>query len=334
LVGDVIPLANSAPRSDEDASRIATGSNTGRIAILRADPPLRRFEWFGRSGQSLGSLRIASDLYNGLVLSPDGRRAVVSRTVGRLNQQALRVDFDRGIAAALTEPRGYNVPSCWSPDGRTVALSSVFGRGNEEIALMPADGSAPLRRLPTSAAQFKTPASWSPDGRDLVFSQLSSASGRDLVVVDAERGGEPRPLATEPGSQTWAAISPDGRWLVYDSDETGSFQLFVRGLPDGAGKLQLTAVGGSEPRLRRDGRELVFIGNDRRSIYALPFEPGREPTPDAVRLLFRTSFDVDSYGGWDVTPDGERFLLLAPDARRREPSTTLIVDWPALLENR
>jgi hypothetical protein len=333
LEGDVIPLANTAPRSNEDATRIATGSKTGRIAMLRGDPPLRHLEWVGRAGARLAQVRIASGLFYGVVLSHDGRRVVLTRVIDRFAVQALRADLERGIGTALTDAREYNSPGCWSPDDRTLALSSVRGGGREEISLMPADGNAPPRVLVTSALQFKGPASWSPDGRSLVITQIVPGTARDLFVIDAARGGTPRPLATDPGSQLSGLVSPDGRWLVYDSDETGSSQVFVRGFPDGAGKLQLTTAGGAEPRWTRGGREVVFIGNDRRSFHALAFEPGREPSPDAVRLLFHLSYDMDPFG-WDVTADGERFLMLAPDAAVRAPSTTVIVDWPALLERR
>ncbi|MFI5370489.1 MAG: protein kinase [Candidatus Eisenbacteria bacterium] len=333
LTGDVIPLVETHTNGPEDATRIATASSNGRIALLRSERAVRHFQWLDRSGAPGARLPIPSDVFVAPVVSHDGRYAGVSRLVSRAVAQALRIDLGRGIASALTNAQEYNYVGCWSPDDRTLAMTTARQGGHEEISLIPADGSQPPRLLPTTTTQFKTPVSWSPDGRSLVVGQIAPGTGRDLFVVDAVHGGEPRPLATDPGAQFIADISPDGAWVVYDSDETGVPQIFIRHFPDGGRKLQLTTVGGSEPHWTQGGREVVFIGNDRRSFYSVQFEPGREPGPDAARLLFRSSYPVDG-SGWSVTRDGRRFLVLAPDAAAPEASTTVIDDWPALLEKR
>ncbi len=248
--------------------------------------------------------------------------------IGRFASQVLRVDLKRGVAATLTDVRDYNIARCWSPDDRTLAMSSILSGGHEEIRLLPADGSGPPRLVPTSAAQFKSPEAWSPDGRSIVINQIMPGTGRDLFVIDAELGGAPRPVAIAPGNQFLGALSADGRWLAYGSEETGKWQVFVCRFPDGANKLQLTAAGGADAHWTRGDGEIVYVGEDRRSFYAIPFEPGREPGPDAARLLFRLPYSVSM---WDVTKDGERFLVLAPERSPGEPSTTFIVDWPAML---
>jgi hypothetical protein len=108
--------------------------------------------------------------------------------------------------------------------------------------------------------------------------------------------------------------------------------VFVRRFPDGSGKSQITTAGGTEPQWVRRGRELVYLGSNPRGFYSMAFVPGQEPGPNAARLLFQIPPDMSLYG-WDVTNDGERFLLLTRD-RTRAPSTTVIVDWPVLLEKR
>jgi len=333
LTGDVIPLADDVGGASEDASRIATASADGRIAMLRADRPLRRIRWFERSGAAGAIVPVPAEVLVGLYVSHDGHRAAVTRPISNTIVQTVRVDLDRGIATALTDPHEYNYVGCWSPDDRMLALSTEHQGGNEEIAVMPADGSHPPQVLSTSAMQFKAPVSWSPDGRSLLISQLMPGTGRDLFVVDAVHGGVLRAVASDPGSQTDGGISPDGAWVVYDSDETGTSQIFVRRMLDGSGKLQLTTRGGTEPFWTQGGREVVFIANDHRTILSVAFEPGREPGPDDVRPLFRPPFRVDDYG-WSPTSDGKRFLMLSPDAAVHEPSTTIFVDWTGLLEKR
>jgi Tol biopolymer transport system component len=294
---------------------------------------MRHLQWLDRTGKPLGRLPIASAEFFGPTLSHDGRRAAVTRIIGRFAAQVFRVDLERGLATALTDARDYNAAGCWSPDDRIIALSSVQGGGQEEISLVPADGSAPPHVVPTSALQFKTPDSWAADGRNLVINQISPESARDLYIVDALRGGTPRQLSRDPGSQLAAKLSPDGHWLAYSSDETGVKQVFIRRFPDGSDKLQVTTGGGTEAQWTRGGHELMFLGADRRSIYALAIDPGREPGPDAVQLLFRVPYELDLFG-WDVTQDGERLLVLGPDAPGHEPSTTIIVDWLSLLNRR
>jgi serine/threonine protein kinase len=329
LVGDVTPLSYATPLSQEDATRIATGSTNGRLAVLRSEP-LRVLEWRNRTGAVLGRPQIPSAFYYELRLTPDAQHAAVGRIADRFGVQVVRVDFDRGIATALTDRREYNDPGCWSPDGRTIAISSVREGGIENIGVIPADGSGPIRLLETSNLQFKSAVCWSPDGKSIVISQLVPGSSRDLFVVDAEHGGKPRLLVGDPGLQDAGSLSPDGHWLAYDSDETGTSQIYLRRFPDGADKIQITRSGCTEPEWTHNGRELVFIGNDRRSFFTVPFEGVRAPLPGSEKVLFRTPFDVD-FGGWDVTRDGERFLMLAPDRAARAPSTTIVVDWTAML---
>ena len=332
LVGDVIPIAEGEPRTDEDATRVVTGSGNGRLALLRAPPRLRHLQWLDRSGAPAGRPAVPPDAYEAPVLSRDARHVALQRDTGRYTDQILRVDFGRDIVTELTSPGEYNSAGCWSPDDRTIALSSAHGGGHEEIAVIPADGSAPPRALRTNDLQFKSPVSWSADGKSLVISEINPGTARDLFVVDAARGGEPRPLVADRGSQMIADLTPDQRWLVYGSDETGQDEIFCRSFPDGAGKQQLTTLPGLEPRLVRRGREILFLGTDRRSFYSLAFDPANAAAPEAPKLLFRTPYPVDPFG-WDAAQDGGRFLILAPEAVR-ELSTTIVVDWPALAERR
>ena len=329
LVGDVTPISYATPLSQEDATRIATGSTNGRLAVLRSEP-LRVLEWRSRTGALLGHPQIPSAFYYELRLTRDAQHAVLGRIADRFGVQVVRVDFDRGLATALTDRREYNDPGCWSPDGRTIAVSSVRQSGIENIGLLPADGTGPMRLLETSNLQFKSPACFSPDGKSLVISQVAPTTGRDLFVVDSEHGGKPRVLAGDAGQQETASVSPDGQWVAYNSDETGTSQVYLRRFPDGSDKIQITRSGCTEPHWTHNGRELVFIGNDRRSFFAVPFEGGRAPLPGAEKVLFRTPFDLDG-NGWDVTADGDRFFILAPDAAARAPSTTIVVDWTAML---
>ena len=332
LVGDLVPLTETPLRTAEDATRIASGSETGRIVTLRTDAPRPYVQWINRFGILGARVPLPPGRIIGLQLSNDARRAAMAHLSGHFTSRVIRLDLDRGIVSTLTPARAYSYPGDWSPDDRTLAVTITGDGGREEIALLPADGSGPMRILPTSALQFKSATCWSPDGRTIVINQIVPGSERDLFTIDAERGGVPQPLAAGPGGQSASSISADGRWVAYQSEETGRSQVFVRRFPDGSGKTQITTAGGTEPQWVRGGRELVYLGSNPRGFYSLALVPGQEPGPNAARLLFQIPQDMSMYG-WDVTNDGERFLLLTRD-RTRAPSTTVIVDWPALLAKR
>ena len=330
LVGDVVPLTETPIRTAEDATRIASGSATGRIAMLRSEPPRPYLQWINRFGVFGARFPLPTGRLIGLHLSNDARRAVMAHLAGHFASRVIRVDLDRGIVSTLTPARAYCYPGGWSPDDRTLAMTITGDGGREEIALLPADGSGPMRVLPTSTLQFKSAGRWSPDGRTIVITQIVPGSDRDLFTIDAEHGGVPQPLSAGAGAQIASSISADGRWVAYHSEETGTPQVFVCRFPDGSGKVQITTAGGSEPHWVREGRELVYLGSNPRGFYSMAFVPGQEPGPDASRLLFQIPQDMRVYG-WDVTKDGERFLVLTRDTSGRASSTTVIVDWPALL---
>jgi hypothetical protein len=186
--------------------------------------------------------------------------------------------------------------------------------------------------LPTTNLQFKGPLSWSPDQKQLLFYQIDPVSGVDLYALDVATHAVRR-LVTDPGAQAYGQISPDGRWLTYESDESGSSQVYVRSFSDPSGKTQITTNGGNAPHWTKAGHEIVYEANDNRSLRAVPFTPGQAPPPGSEHEVFHTSYPIPN-GAWDVTADGERFLLLVPTADRTAPSTTLIVDWPAMMERR
>ncbi len=192
-----------------------------------------------------------------------------------------------------------------------------------------ADGTGAVEPLSESPATF--PEAFSPDEGVLVV--LTRAGGADLGVVVLDGDGTVSPLLQEEFSERNAALSPDGRWLAYESNETGQFEVYVRPFPDtDSGRWEVSSNGGGMPVWNPAGPELFFRGSD--GLMALAFET--EPTfrPGAVTTLFdATPYQVSGYRRIAVDPDGERFLLLkipfdqTGDEAAASPRIRVVLNW-------
>jgi Tol biopolymer transport system component len=269
--------------------------------------------------------------YGNIELSPNGDRLAVDITTGR-NRDIWMIDLARSVSARLTFDPAADWTPVWSPDGSAIVFASnrsgtqdmyrkaSSGVGNEELVIR-RDGS-------------EIPVSWSRNGRYIVFSSLKSGPqpGSDTWLLEMAADRKASPFIESPFDKAQARISPDGRWIAYVTDDSGAYQIVVQSFPDpNGGKWQITAQGGIEPKWRRDGRELYYLGFDGR-LMSLPvksdptFEAGT-PTP-----LFQTPLAVSRTQPprdrrYDVAADG-RFLVAAPEGASSS-SVTAIVNWVA-----
>ncbi len=191
--------------------------------------------------------------YRNLALSADGRRLAL--TVRELDRSELWVsDVDRGNLSRLTFD-GDSIEPVWSPDGRWIAFAWARGGGRFELYRAAADGSRPPERL-LAGGNSRFPTSFSPDGRLLAFTETAPGTGADLWVLPL--GEAPRPFLRTAFDEERGRISPDGRWLAYQSNESGSVEVYVRPFPGPGGKWQISAGGGSLPAWSADGRRILY----------------------------------------------------------------------------
>jgi hypothetical protein len=140
-------------------------------------------------------------------------------------------------------------------------------------------------------------------------------------------------LAQTPFNEVQGALSPDGRWVAYASDESGVFEVYVQAFPDGGNKRVVSSGGGAEPRWRADGRELFYVSADRR-LMVVPttrgpvFEVGKPEALFEMNVRDLVAFYLKRY---EVTPDGQRFVVQELMARGSPSPLTVVVNWPALL---
>ncbi len=248
--------------------------------------------------------------FEGLALSPDGRRAaVVIEDAGRGDVWVKQLD--RGPLSRLTFAGEYNAAPTWTPDGRAVTFVSVRD-GSADIWLKAADGSG-NDSLVVDLDRNIHYAEWSRDGRWLVVSVDGPPGSDDIFAYEVGSDSTARPLIADAFDEFMPALSPDGRWIAYVSDESGRPEIYLRPFPNaGGGRWQLSTDGGIEPIWSRNGRELYFRTTDGATVMAAGLADG--PNAATSRVLLRLPADDDFELNprnrlIDVHPDG-RFLMI------------------------
>jgi serine/threonine-protein kinase len=301
VTGEPVPLAsglNIRPFGAVDLALSAEGTllyTTGG----RGDDP-REVVWVGLDGSVepvdpgwVGDLRT-------LAVAPDGRRLAVSIFVEGEEQVWVK-ELPRGPLSKITfdGPAAYR-PS-WSPDGRDVLYVSLQGI-TPDVWSKRADGSAPAELLLDLAAPVQE-ALRSHDGEWLVY----RTTPRDIVGLS--RAGDTVALVATPFEERAPALSPNGRWLAYQSDETGRYEVYVRPFPaTSTAKWQASTGGGTLPRWSPDGRVLYYRATG--NVVAVEVLPGPTFTAGARRTLFGLGAFADEEGSWDIAPDGRRFAMI------------------------
>ena len=326
LTGDAVPLAENILTFHIAALAIFSVSHQGTLAYQVGTGGLRhRLTWRDTEAQELGALGDIGPWIDPNI-SPDGR--LVALTRGGASSDVWIYDVERGLPRRFTFDASVDSKPIWSPDGGTLAFASSRG-GKQALWSAPLAGSEEPRMIAEVRGDLK-PLSWSPTGAEIVVFERGGEP--DLAAVAGE-GGEPRPLlATRTtGATANADVSPDGRWLAFAALDTGRSEVYVTTFPAPGRRWQITMQGGREPRWRGDGRRLFY--RDERGLYAVEVD-GRGATfsvRDTQRL-----FDLPTRFGetrqWDVTSDGQRFLIVEPAAGSDVSPITLVLNWDAELQ--
>jgi serine/threonine-protein kinase len=260
-------------------------------------------------------------------LSPDGTRVALDID-GPPDRDVWIWDLRRKTFERFTlDPTGNPIP-IWSRDGRRLAFGSDRS-GVTNLFWQAADGSgAPEQLLQSDRLQM--PLTFAPDGR-LLFSADVAGHGRDVHALSLDGSHRVEPILYGAANDLTAEVSPDGRWIVYDSDESGQFEVYVRPYPQAysGGRWQISANGGRQPLWSRDGREIFYRDFDG-AMYAASVNLNPTFKPGAATRLFPNS----GYSGsgasatgrtYDVSPDGHRFLMIKVDAGPAATTSSVVV---------
>jgi Tol biopolymer transport system component len=290
-----------------------------------------RLLWVDRAGREAGPAS-AVGAFGDVTLSPVGHRVAYSLQTGNLAEVWVR-DLDRGTDQRVTFEGHFDFNPVWSPDGQRIAYASDVS-GAPRIYIRRADGTGDRDSLPSRSDSFCGPVDWSADGTR-ILARVNSAQGLwDIVVYTAPFHDPPRPFAATPFIERWASISPDGRWIAYESNETGRFEIFVRPADGSPGRWQVSARGGRYPLWRRDGKELFFQAPDQ-SIVSAAIHAQSGFAADTPVALFHHELATLGYTGrpWSVSPDGQRFLLTVPALSSERPHFDVWVNWAESLRH-
>jgi hypothetical protein len=264
--------------------------------------------WLDRAGKRLGVLGILAD-YGNVELSPDGQRlavAVLDSTRG--TREIWMYDVASGRHTKFTSDPADENWLIWSRDGKRVVFNSQRNRGLD-LYQASSSGTGGEDALLVDGDP-KWPVSWSPDNRFILYVINSQRTGNDVLVLPLFGDRKPFPFLQTAAAENWAAFSPDGAWVAYSSDESGVPEVYVAQFPAASGrKWRISNGGGSQARWRRDGKELFYLAPGRVLMSAAIGKLGSDFAAATPQPLFEMRYAYGQYHAFDVTSDGQRFLV-------------------------
>jgi serine/threonine protein kinase len=337
-LGEPIPIAQPVG-SDAGVRRGAFSvSASGVLAHRSGVAGRRQIVWVDRTGKQVGTVGAPDDaVLQSVALSPNGRRVALSRIV-RGNSDIWILDVDRGVPTRFTFDPALDNNPIWSPDSSRVAFRSNRS-GPFDLFEKTASGAGVERPVLTSP-QIKTPVDWSSDGRFLLYSLLDAKTVQDLWALPMTGDRKPFPVVQTPFTERNGQFSPDGRWIAYDSNESGRFEVSVQPFPGPGGKWQVSTGGGVTPRWRRDGRELFYVAPDgalmaapvRASSDGQALEPGEPARLFRVPIVLGGSVPDNLKHQYDVAADGQRFLINVTTEEASAVPITVVLNWMTALK--
>lgn len=323
LGSPAVALVPNVLRSQGGGSAAFASSPTGTLAYRTLTAEVFQMSWIdrlGRRGATVGE----PGPWVQMAVSPNDRQLAVQRERTAASDIWL-FDLVRSVSSKFTADGGNNGP-VWSPDGRELAFRNNH-RILNEVFRKPLNGGEAVawQGIPPNRLE-----DWSRDGRYLVAGQ---ASGRVLAVPLA---GDGKPIVAVPAGTSddtdESQMSPDGRWISYNSSVSGTFQIYLRPFPDPGERITVSSGGGVQAKWRADSKELFYLSFDG-TMMSVGVGAGARPDIGTPKALFKTRLspagNVDQYA---VTADGQRFIVMEPMADAPLESLTLVTNWTTLLK--
>jgi serine/threonine protein kinase len=331
-VGDAVPIAEGVGSAGSFA--FFTADRNGTLVYRTGSSAFAttgQLTWLDRQGATqatVGEPRPYSNVAGNLEIAPDSSKAAVAVVVTPVPDLWV-VEFARGIGTRLTYHSSPDVGPVWSPDSRRVSFRSSRD-GSFDVYVKDVDATSdetPLFQAATNDATLD----WSADGRFMLLSRIAANTGVDLWVLPLG-GREPVPLLETQFSESSARLSRDGRWVAYVSNESGREEIYLRpfvmssdGKPTLGAKWQVSNDGGNWPRWRADGKELFYRHPTGAMMAVDVVAAATTVRTNLPRRLFPLPSTVAL---WDVTRDGQRFLVALPIGATGAEPVTVVLNWP------
>jgi hypothetical protein len=278
-----------------------------------------QIEWRDRQGNSLSAVGPPGSYEDPWLAPEEARVALIRDPV--LTSAVWILDVARGTLSRLSFDSSAHISPAWSPDGRRIAFSADH-EGTFDIYAKNADGSG-TEELLLKGEGSEFPDDWSLDGRFLLYETMSP---RDLWALPLAGDRKPIPVAQGEFNEMQGRFSPDGKWVAFSSNETGRYEVYAQPFPPTGAKWQVSTNGGVQPQWRRDGKELYYLGPDRR-LMAVEIQTAAGFQAGAPQALFQ--WMVSGLGavrnGYVASADGRRFLVIKP---LPDPAPiTVVLNW-------
>jgi serine/threonine-protein kinase len=328
ITGDPTPVLEGIESSVTSGATNFAFSTAGSIAYVGGTGPRRYLlAWMDQEGKTQ-PLRSVPALYRDIRVSPVGTRIAISyATQGQTDIWVY--DWARETMSRVTSHPASDLLPVWTPDGQRITFASSRDK-SINIYWQSADGSSDAQRL-TESANNQLPLSWHPDGKFLAFREATNGEAWNLMILpmngDAKSGWKPgtaTPFFSGPGNVLQAAFSPDGNWIAYQSNESGTYEIYVRPFPGPGQKSSISSAGGDHPVWSPKTKELFYRAPDRRFMVVSYSTAGGSFQPEKPRVwsegtVPNGAFAQDSNSiPFDIDADGKRFAIIKPDS----PSAT------------
>jgi serine/threonine-protein kinase len=321
VVGPAVPIGPRVSSTGLGAGDFGVAAD-GTLVYVEAPgaaATVRTLMWVDRAGKEEPTAAPPRD-YGSPRLSPDGTRLALS-----IDDQELDIwvwDLRRLTLTRVTADPAWDTLPEWTPDGGRIVFSSQRAGGTSNLWWQTADGTGTAERLTTSA-HVQGPTGLTSDGTQVVFNELGIGMMR--LALDGAR--RVIPLLQTPFSDREGVVSPDGRWLAYASNNSGRYEIYVRPFPNTvAGQWQVSTAGGTAPLWARSGKELFFLGPDG-ALMRVPVEATATTwNAGAPAKLLEPRYDIRGIGrSYDVSSDGQRFLMMKASGDSTAPQSVVVV---------
>jgi serine/threonine protein kinase len=344
LSGEPQPVAEHIAVNGASVRAMFSASESGTLVYQSGEASAGwNLVWWGRDGKEIEAIK-QSSRYIGPSLSPDGARFAVTIFDGNQGIADNWVfDLARGTRTRLTFASGVTTNAnlggvTWTPDSKTVFYTAVT-QGVFRIYAKAADGSSSERLILDSADASAYSSSVSPDGRYLVYMKRlnQDQTGNHIwalpLFTSGRLGdGKPFPIVQSAFDERAPEVSPDGKWMAYQSSESGRPETYITAFPTGGAKWQVSSNGGTTPKWRRDSKELFFLDPQDNIVAVDVNTSGNAVKLGAPHTLFQAVGIQRDFGPYDVTADGKKFLINSGNLKEGTEPLTLVQEWPSELK--
>jgi Tol biopolymer transport system component len=333
LIGNSFPVAQQVPVTN---FRAAVSASVAGPIIYRtgSSNAAQQLIWFDRSGKEIEKLTYGA--VNGFSLAPDGHRVALTRNVDG-NGDVWLLDLGRGVLSRFTSDLAFDDSPIWSPNGSRIVFSSAR-KGARALYEKPA-ASAETEELLLATDQNLVPLDWSSDGRFLLYRSRDPKTSFDIWALPLDKVSKPFPVVRTIAEEREAQFAPDAKWVAYQSNDSGRFEIYVQPFPGPGDRLQISNNGGAQVRWRRDGKELFYIALDG-LIMTVPIrfgsngqgiEAGR-PTPLFNSRVTGGAVQSATTQQYAISSDGQRFLVNTDAEETNTTPITVVLNWTASLK--